>query len=128
MGHRRHRGEAAKGALHAGLRDQVHHLAPPPLPWLPRPTARSLLGKLKSGSSGKSEPEPEFLGTQNVGFSLFRVTIFKTRNFKNPKEPTRNFRVTRMPTHTWTHNCSGIRSTSILTIVLVSFMYKIASL
>ena len=46
--------------------------------------------------------------TRNIGYpnyrvfffsSNFRVSVFKTRNLKNPNYPTRIFRVTRLPSH-----------------------------
>ena len=70
------------------------------LPPAPTPLLRN------SGCPGKPEPEPEMSGTRNVEYpkcrvlfilNKFRVEDFKTRNFKNPKNPTRNFRVARTP-------------------------------
>jgi hypothetical protein len=61
-------------------------------------------GILKSGSSGFTRTRARIFGYPKCRVFIisdkFRVTVFKTRNFKNPKNPTRNFRVTRMPTHT----------------------------
>jgi len=58
-------------------------------------------GQLISGYMGKPESEPEKTRTRNVGFCmvrvLFRVQVSKTRNFKSPNYPTRNFGLARMP-------------------------------
>jgi len=68
-----------------------------------RQSPPTLLVSSFSGISGIPEPEPEMSSTQIVGYYFFhdkfRVWILKTRIFENPKNPTRNFRVTRMPTH-----------------------------
>ena len=58
----------------------------------------------KSGSSGITRTRTRIFGYPKCRVSIirckFRVIIIKTRNFKNPKNPTRNFPVSRMPTHT----------------------------
>ena len=43
---------------------------------------------------------PEMSGF--IFFNVFRVSFSKTRISKNPKNPTRNFRVTRTPSHSYT--------------------------
>ena len=118
VGHRRRRGEAAEGVLLVGLRDLVRHLPiSPPVSGAPSRRRRLQLGShalllvcwfgsdgiLKSGSSGFTRTRTRIFGYPKCRVFIisdkFRVTVFKTRNFKNPKNPTRNFRVTRMPTH-----------------------------
>jgi hypothetical protein len=48
-----------------------------------------------SGSLRVPKPEPVVAGTRNYGYPKFRarvrVELLKTRNIKNPKNPTRNF-------------------------------------
>ena len=64
---------------------------------------RALAARLEQQQVGirviRVNPNPNPKCRVLIIFNKFRVVFFKTRNFKNPNNPTRNFRVTRMPSH-----------------------------